>query len=204
LISITSGQLQQLAPNARSSYREAFAVADQSLAPFGINETKLRLCHFMAQVLHETGGLTILLESMNYRAERIVEVWPSRFEDADAARPFAHNPEALANKVYGGRMGNTKKGDGWKFIGRGMMQITGHESYAKFGTALGIDLADEPDLAIDPKWSLKIAAAEWRSSGCNPMADADKLNSVTKAINGGLIGLASRRDWLAKTKHIWM
>lgn len=82
----------------------------------------------MAQVLHETGGLTVLVENMNYRAERIVQVWPSRFRTIEEATPYAHNPEKLANKVYGGRMGNTHPGDGWRFIGRGLLQITGRES----------------------------------------------------------------------------
>ena len=98
MISITSEQLNHIAPNARSSYRQAFASADQVLAHYHINDNGLRVSHFMAQVLHETGGLKILIEDMNYRAERIVKVWPKRFSSVEAARPYAHNPEKLANK----------------------------------------------------------------------------------------------------------
>jgi putative chitinase len=203
MVAITEKQLRLLAPNARSSYRDAFNTADQDLAPHGVNKTALRLAHFMAQVLHETGGLTILVENMNYRAERLMQVWPKRFPTLASAKPFAHNPEALANHVYGGRMGNVKKGDGWRFVGRGMLQITGRESYEKYGKALKIDLAGNPDLAVDSKWALKIAAAEWNASGCNPLADDDKLKAVTFAINGGYNGLASRKEWLAKTKNVW-
>ena len=204
MISITAAQLQRLAPNARSSYRQAFAQADSALAHYGINANGLRLSHFMAQTLHETGGLSILVESMNYRAERIVAVWPSRFHTVSEAAPFAHNPAKLANKVYGGRMGNTQTGDGWRFIGRGLLQITGRESYERYGNLLGVDLATNPDLALDPAWTLKIAAEEWKASGCNALADGDRLRGVTRAINGGLVGLSSRADWLVKTKHEWL
>ena len=203
MIPITAEQIRLLASSARSSYREAFARADAVLASYGINDNGLRLAHFMAQVLHESGGLTLLVENMNYRAERIVQVWPSRFSSVAAARPYAHNPEKLANKVYGGRMGNTRPGDGWRFIGRGLMQTTGRESYEKFGRALGVDLAGNPELVTDPAWALHIPAEEWKASGCNAFADADNLRRVTRAINGGLIGLSSRQDWLSKTKHIW-
>lgn len=200
---VTAAQLKVLAPNARTAYLTAFADADTVLAVHGINATPLRLAHFMAQVLHESGGLTIQIESMNYRAERIVEVWPSRFPTVASAQPFAHNPQALADKVYGGRMGNVDPHDGFKYIGRGLLQITGRESYARYGQLLGAPLEATPDLAFDGAWALKIAAEEWHASGCNALADEDNLRKVTRAINGGLIGLASRQDWLAKTKHIW-
>jgi putative chitinase len=204
MVKITSEQLRQIAPNARSSYRQAFNSADSVLAHYGINANGLRLSHFMAQVLHETGGLTVLMENMNYRAERIVKVSPSRFRSVDEARPYAHNPAKLANKVYGGRMGNIRQGDGWRFIGRGLLQITGRESYQRYGTALGVNLTDNPDLALDPAWVLKIAAEEWVASNCNALADVDSLQRVTRAINGGLIGLSSRQDWLTKTKYLWL
>ena len=203
MVSITAAQLQLLAPNLRSSYGDAFATADTVLEPFGVNANRLRVAHFMAQVLHETGGLSLLIENMNYRAERIVAVWPSRFASVRAARPFAHNPEALANKVYGGRLGNTNPGDGFRYIGRGLLQVTGRESYQRIGDALGIDLAGNPDLATDAASCLQVAAEAWRSSGCNELADADSIRRVTQAINGALVGLASRQDWLAKTKHEW-
>jgi len=201
---ITPEQLNRIAPNARANYREAFAQADTVLAQYDINKNGLRLSHFMAQVLHEVSGLTILIENMNYRAERIVQVWSTRFPTVASAEPYAHNPEKLANKVYGGRMGNVQPGDGWRFIGRGMIQITGRESYEKFGNRLGVDLISNPDLAFSAEWALKIAAEEWKASNCNAFADEDNLRKVTKAINGGLIGLASRQEWLTKAKKIWL
>jgi putative chitinase len=203
MVPITAAQLLHLAPNARSSYRDAFAAADHVLAPYGINANPRRVAHFMAQVLHETGALTILVENLNYTATRLVQVWPSRFKTVAAATPYAHNPEKLADFVYGGRMGNTQAGDGWRFIGRGLLQITGRESYARYGHALGIDLVGTPDLAFSAASCLQVAAEEWTASGCNALADADNVRKVTRAINGGLVGLASRQDWLAKTKHVW-
>lgn len=203
MVPITSAQLQLLAPNARSNYRAAFAAADTVLAPYGINANPLRLAHFMAQVLHETSGLTLVIENMNYRAERIVAVWPSRFANVAAAQPFAHNPEALANKVYGGRMGNVNPGDGYRFIGRGLLQITGREAYQRIGQALGIDLAGNPDLACAAPSCIQVAGEEWQTSGCNALADTNSVRKVTMAINGGLVGLGSRQDWLAKTQNVW-
>lgn len=203
LIQITLAQLAHLAPNARSSYRTAFGLSNDVLAEYGINTTPLRLAHFMAQVLHECGALTIQQENLNYSAARLLIVWPSRFPTLASATPYAHNPEKLANKVYGGRMGNTQAGDGWRFRGRGMIQITGRESYQKFGEKLDIDLIAEPDLAFASGHVLRIAAAEWDMSGCNAFADADNIRKVTRAINGGLIGLASRQEWLTKAKNVW-
>ena len=205
IVAVPRSLIDKLAPNARSVYLTAFDHADTDLVPFGINANRLRVAHFLAQVCHETDGLSIRIENMNYSAERLPKVWPSRFKDPAVARAHAHNPEKLANSVYGGRMGNVHAGDGWKFIGRGMMQITGREAYEKYGAALGIDLAGDPDLAFSGAWSLKIAAAEWAASKrqgrtCNQMADADDIEGITRAINGGLIGFESRKEWLRKVK----
>jgi predicted chitinase len=204
MISITTDQLQRLAPKMNTNYRDAFAGADRVLAKYGINDSGLRLAHFMAQILHESGAFTITTESLNYRPERLLDVWPTRFKTLEDAQPFARNPEALANNVYGGRMGNVDPGDGWRYIGRGLLQLTGRESYEKYGKQLGVDLAGNPDLAFSAEWCLPIAAAEWAASNCNAFADADDLRKVTKAINGGYIGLPERQAWLAKTKPLWL
>lgn len=203
LINITLEQISLLAPNARAVYKTAFANADAVLVPYGINANKLRLAHFMAQMLHESGALTILEENMNYTARRICQVWPSRFANEEAARPYAHNPEKLANKVYGGRMGNDQPGDGWRYRGRGMLQCTGKVSYAKFSLLVGADLVANPDLVAGDLYSLKVACEEWKEKGCNAIADQDNIRAITRRINGGLIGLASREDWLVKTKRTW-
>lgn len=180
---------------AHRTYVAAFRDGEADLAAAGIT-TRLRLTHFLAQCFHETGGLTILEESMSYSARRICEVWPRRFPTVFSAEPYARNPRALAEKTYGGRMGNSSEGsgDGYRYIGRGLVQCTGRESYEKFGRELGIPLAEKPELAIDPTWTLRIALAEWTEKRCNEAADRNDLVTISKRINGGTIGLADRRE----------
>lgn len=203
--------LAQLAPSARSSYRAAFAASAEVLDRYEISRTPARIAHFMAQVLHESGALTIQFENLNYSPARLPKVWPSRFQPLGALDPaaFAHAPEKLANEVYGGRMGNVNAGDGWRFRGRGLMQLTGRESYAKatrllrHGYPEAPDFAQDPDAVIGSEWCLRIAAAEWFELGCNPLADADQLRAITRRINGGLIGLAERTEWKRRTSALW-
>ena len=108
-VDVTLSQIQHLAPTARSSYRDAFQNGQAVLDQHKISETPLRVAHFMAQLLHESGGLAIQFENLNYSAERLPQVWPSRFKPKGPLNPvdYAHNPQKLANEVYGGRMGNT-------------------------------------------------------------------------------------------------
>lgn len=211
-VKITLQQISALAPNAHSGYRGAFPTAQAVLARYGISESPLRLAHFMAQVLHESGGLTIQFENLNYSAPRLPVVWPTRFRPRGPLDPaaFAHNHEKLANEVYANRMGNTAPGDGFKYRGRGLMQLTGKDSYREATQIVrsfnpqAPDFVAKPDLVISPEWCVEVAAAEWRSKGCNELADQDKLQAITKRINGGLIGLAERREWLRKTKHVFL
>lgn len=210
-LKITLQQLAVLAPNARSSYREALSTAQVPLDRYGITATPLRLAHFMAQILHESGGLTIQFENLNYSPERLPKVWPFRFLPKGPLDPtkYAHDPEKLANEVYGGRMGNTEPGDGFKYRGRGLLQLTGKESYQEATEILRSfysncpDLVQEPDQVISPNWCVEVAAAEWEVKGCSRLADQDTLKAVTRKINGGTIGLAEREEWLKRTKKIW-
>jgi len=191
--------LLALTPNAHAVYR--LALAGDVLGATPLAGHPLRLAHFFAQVCHETGGLQILRENLNFSARRLTEVWPTRFPTAAAAQPFARNPRALASKVYGGRMGNVDPHDGWTYRGRGLLQITGRAHYARNGRVLRIPLDAQPELAIAPEHALAVALETWRASGCYALADADDVVGVTKAINGGTIGLADRRAWLVKAKR---
>jgi len=210
-VQVTLDQVLQLAPSARSSYRDAFQTGQGVLDQFAISDTVLRVAHFMAQVLHESGGLTIQFENLNYSPERLPKVWPKRFQPIGPLDPadFAHNPQKLANEVYGGRMGNTGPDDGFTYRGRGLLQLTGKDSYAQATAILRQSFPDAPDFTVDPDatissdWCLKVAAAEWSSKGCNAMADNDSIHAVTRAINGGLIGLAERMEWARRTKFVW-
>jgi putative chitinase len=191
-----------VAPNALPTYRVAFLCASAVLPIFGVMKNEFRLSHFLAQLLHESGGLTRTVESLNYTALRITQVWPTRFPTVASAQPYARKPAALANKVYGGRMGNTVQADdGWRYIGRGMLQLTGRENYTRVGAALGIDLAGDPDLVLRPEFSLSAAAVVWKGCGGNEFADLDDLRKVTRAINGGYTGLLERGVWLTKVRR---
>lgn len=209
-IALSLPLLAQLAPNARSSYREGAANAQSVLDRHGITQSKLRLAHFLAQILHESGALTLQQENLNYSAPRLPMVWPKRFRPQGPLDPaaFANNPEKLANEVYGGRMGNTRPGDGFLYRGRGLMQLTGRDSYREATRILRGFSADtpdfeaEPDLVFSAAWALPIAAAEWDSKGCNAPADADQITQVTQRINGGQIGISERRDWLLRVKAL--
>jgi putative chitinase len=178
-------------------------------AGFGI-ATPLRKAHFMAQVAHESDGFERLVENLNYSAKRIRQLglasragsrWRSLVPRAGA---LAYKPEAFAEAVYGGRLGNGPEGcgDGWRYRGRGYMQLTGRTNYAEASAEIFGDdtLLREPELAALPENAIRIAAWFWTDKGCNALADDDDLVSITKRINGGLNGLEDRARWLTKFK----
>lgn len=187
--------VNKFCPRAKQAYIDAFASGGDQLCQAGIT-TRIRLAHFLAQVFHETGALTVTSENMNYRAPRIREVWPSRPE----AVKFAGDPEGMANSVYANRMGNgpPSSGDGFRYRGRGILQTTGREAYRKYGQRCGVDFEGNPDLILSAEHALKPALAEWADGKCNALADNGDLISITKRINGGTIGLSDRRAWLDK------
>ncbi|HMJ84101.1 MAG TPA: hypothetical protein VK504_13070, partial [Vicinamibacterales bacterium] len=162
MIPISIKQILALAPAALPAYREAFALADSVLQPYGINATPLRLAHFMAQALHESGALTVLTESVNYGADRLIPIFGrSRITDEQAqkyGRTSGHpaDQEALAKILYGGvwglkNLGNREPGDGWHFRGAGLLQLTGRGSRERIGERLGVDLVGQPWLALAPR-----------------------------------------------------
>jgi putative chitinase len=155
--------------------------------------TPKRQAYFIGQCMHESGGFKQLKENLNYSAKGLMATWPSRFPDMDTAEKFERNPDKIANKVYAGRMGNTEDGDGAKYIGRGLIQLTGKENYANCGNAIGVDLVANPDLLSTPKYAALSAGWFWNRKGLNALADADDIDTITKRINGGLIGLADRK-----------
>nr|WP_246701383.1 glycoside hydrolase family 19 protein [Rhodopseudomonas sp. BR0C11] len=159
------------------------------------------VAHIMAQISHECGTGRDVVENLNYTAGRMVQIWPSRFKTLEAAKPYAGNPQALANKVYNGRMGNRPgSDDGWNFRGRGGSQTTGREGYERLAKLTGLDVVNNPDLVLDPQHFLLCAVADFVACGCMPFAKADDVVGVTRRLNGGAIGLAERRAWLAQWK----
>ena len=148
------------------------------------------LTAFLGQVLHESGLLLHLEENLNYSAERLMAVWPKRFPDLDTATQYAHNPKALAEKVYGGRLGNDEAGDGAKYIGRGLIALTGKANYRTAGDDICVDLINSPELLAQPKYALLSAIAWWkRNIGDDIVSDHE---AVTRKVNGGLIGFVDR------------
>ncbi len=201
-----------LAPRCDAAYQAAFAVGQAVLERYGIADSRKRVVHFLAQILHETGGLALRFENLHYSPARLVAVWPSRFQPHGPLDPeaYAYQPEKLANAVYGGRMGNVAQGDGFLYRGRGMLQLTGKDSYARATTILQLRSPAAPDLTLHPdavcsaEWALHVAAAEWAARGCNCAADRDDIEEVTRCINGGVIGLAERMSWTGRVRPLFL
>jgi putative chitinase len=166
--------------------------------------TPVRQAFFVGQCAHESNNFTRLEEGLNYSASRLMAVWPSRFPTLEAAAPYANNPEKLANKVYGGRadLGNNENGDGFKFHGRGCIQLTGRDLYERCGEALGVDLISEPTLLAEPMYACLSAGWFWNKKGLNALADSKDWDTITKRINGGLIGLDDRKAKIAKALSV--
>lgn len=146
-----------------------------------------RAAAFLAQCHVESAGFTRTEENLRYTsAARLAAVWPSRFPSAAAAAPFVRNPEALANRVYAGRLGNggAGSGDGWRFRGRGLKQLTGRATYARAAAALARPYLADPDLVAEPADAALTAAWFWHQAGCNALADAGDIDRITRAVNG--------------------
>jgi len=162
---------------------------------FKIN-TPLRLAHFLSQCSHESGGFKVFQENLNYSADGLKKIFPKYFP-GNLSESYAKNPEKIASKVYGGRMGNGVEStkEGFKFRGRGALQTTGKENYKKLGDFLGVNLIENPDLVVT-KYPLASAAFFFESnklwSICDKGADDATVTSVTKRVNGGTIGLTDR------------
>ena len=181
-------------------------------------DTPRQVAAWLAQTAHESAGYTALTENLNYSADTMAVVWPTRFaeQEPDPKRPgktkakknekgknipnkFAQalhrKPELIANAVYSNRMGNgtIESGEGWKFRGRGLKQLTGKENYSRCGSGLGVNLINNPDLLLEPESASLSAAWFWSTNKCGPLADADDFVGLTKRINGGTIGLDDRQ-----------
>jgi len=163
-----------------------------TFAKFDIS-TPVRQASFIGQCGHECGNFKILEENLNYRAEALQKLWPKRF-DAAKAQTCARNPKLIANTVYSNRMGNRDEasGDGYRFRGRGCIQLTGHANYFHAGQALGVDFVMEPELVATPMYAAMTAGWFWNTHKLNQFADVRDYKTMTKKINGGYIGLDDR------------
>jgi len=191
---INALQLQQLGIGI-----EWVGPLNETFAKFGLVNVDEQAA-FIGQCSHECNHFKTLEENLNYRAETLHQLWPQRFPTMEIANAYAHQPSRIANKVYGGRMGNRdeQSGDGFRFHGRGLIQLTGHDSYYHCGQALGVDLVANPDLVATPKYAALSAGWFWSTHNLNAAAAAEDWTKVTKIINGGTFGIEER---VALTKH---
>jgi len=194
---LTAERLKRFAPKARADIIAALVQGWPAMQAAGINSA-LRLQHFLARAATETGGFTALEENLNYSAERLMAVWPKRFPTLAAAKPFARNPQLLANKVYGGRMGNKGPNDGWTYRGSGILQTTGRDNFREAG------FEANPDDLRTPEGGLKAAIIFWTKRACNRLADKDNATAICEVVNGGRNGLDEQIQWLAKAKKIFV
>ena len=178
---------------------------------FAIN-TKERVAAFIAQCAHESGGFSVLEENLNYRAATMAVCWPKRFAEAgpdgkpkkddkgkNIPNKFAialeKHPEQIANVVYSARMGNgpIESGEGWKYRGRGLKQLTGKDNYTRCDKTLRLGLVENPDALLQPLPAARSAGWFWHANGCSEFADKGDMEGLTKRINGGLIGIDDRK-----------
>ncbi len=175
-------------------------------AKFNIN-TPLRLAHFLAQCGHESGGFKVTQENLNYSAKGLMGIFKKYFPTQALAESYQRQPQKIANKVYASRMdnGSEASGDGYKFRGRGYIQLTGRANYTAFGKAINEDIANNPDV-VSGKYALLSAAWFWSKNGLNTLADGGAsdqvVTSITKRVNGGTIGLPDRIKHFKEYYHL--
>ena len=177
------------------------APLEETFAKYDIS-TPQRQAAFIGQCAHESGNFKTLQENLNYSAEGLMKTWPSRFSTIEIANQYARQPAKIAGKVYNGRLGNTSEEEAAKYLGRGLIQLTGRENYANCGTAIGVDLIGNPNLLIEPKYATLSAGWFWNKKGLNNLADSGDIETMTKRINGGLIGLDDRKAKIAKAEQV--
>lgn len=163
-------------------------------------DTPYRIAGFISQTAHESAGFKFVSENLNYSTASLMRVWPSRFPTVDIAQRYAMNPEKIASRAYADRMGNRDEssGDGWKYRGRGLIQLTGKNNYVAYGMACDNEALQRPDIVAEPKCAAESAGWFWSVNRLNQLADAQDVVGMTKRINGGINGLDDRQAKYAK------
>jgi len=190
---ITQQQLGSCIGN--NPYLEHWAEALNKILPDYEINTPQRVAAFIAQSAHESGGFTALHENLNYRAVTLRKVFPKYFPTDEMAEQYAQQPERIANRVYGGRMGNGDEasGDGFRYCGRGLIQLTGKSNYQAFADSLQMPVEEVPAFLATFEGAIQSACWFWESNNLNQYADSGDILTMTKRINGGTIGLADRQ-----------
>ena len=202
---ITAERLKQLSPTAKDDIVNPLAPILETVLPSAGIYTPLRRAHFLAQICVESWYFRSMEESFYYSTpERVAKIFPKL---SGRAADLARHPMALANAAYAGRLGNRDEasGDGWRYRGRGLIQLTGRMNYRNAGAALGMGLEDNPDDACQPRTAVVVALWFWSSRGCSSMADADDGDAITRAINGpAKLEATMRQDLADKAKGIFV
>ncbi len=199
---LTREQLAQLIPG--NPYIDYWHNALSLCLPdYDIN-TPRRVAAFIAQCAHESGGFKFLKENLNYRAASLMKVWPRYFPTQDIANQYANKQEMIANRAYGGRMGNgpEESGDGWKFCGRGLIQLTGRNNYQAFADSIETPIDEIPAYLQTFEGAVQSACWFWETNKLNQWADSGDILTLTKRINGGTLGLADRQKHYEHALHV--
>ena len=199
---LTKEQLAQLIPgNPYIDYW--YHALEQALPDYDIN-TPRRVAAFIAQCAHESGGFKFLKENLNYKAPSLRRVFPKYFPTDELAMAYEKRPQMIANRVYAGRMGNgpEESGDGWKFCGRGLIQLTGKNNYTFFAASLDMDVEDVPEYLETFEGAVQSACFFWEQNNLNQWADKGDILTLTKKINGGTIGLDDRIKHYNHALHV--
>jgi putative chitinase len=202
---LTLSQLKQLLP--KNPYVEHWHRAlSQLLSDYDIN-TPNRIAAFVAQCAHESGGFMVLKENLNYKAATLRKIFPKYFPNDQIAQEYASKPNkqvAIASKVYANRMGNGDEAsqDGWKFCGRGLIQLTGKSNYQAFADSLEMDINDVPEYLATFEGASQSACWYWETNKLNQWADISDILTLTKRINGGLIGYEDRKKHYDHALHV--
>ncbi len=212
LMERTLAAISHIAPHAKNNYLEAIRHGGPLFEQHGIT-SGLRMAHFLAQAMAETGAFTVLRESMSYSVPRMLEIFGVGEHSASItpaeAPNFAHNEHALAERVYGfgnpgkaEELGNSEPGDGFRYRGNGVLQTTGRGAHREMGQKCGLDFENNPDLVTTSEHALKPALQEWSDGNLNHFADINDIRKITLRINGGLNGFDERKAFFARLKPL--
>ncbi|MBV9958636.1 MAG: glycoside hydrolase family 19 protein [Acidobacteria bacterium] len=213
LVTKTLSVLSHVAPHAHPNYLQAIREGSALFEQHGII-TALRMAHLLAQAMQETGSFTVLRENMSYSVPRMLQIFGVGKHSArvtpEEAPGLAHNPRALAERVYGlgnprkfPELGNTEPGDGFRYRGNGILQTTGRDAHRRMGEACGLDFEGNPDLVTLPEHALKPALQEWSDGNLNNAADHNDIRTITIKINGGLNGFEERKAFFAQISPLF-
>ena len=199
---LTKEHLQEILPN-NPNIDGWYDALVKLLPEYEINSPQ-RVAAFLAQCAHESGGFKALKENLNYKAESLCRVFPKYFRDMATATQYAHQQEKIANRVYGNRMGNGDEasGDGYRYCGRGLIQLTGKNNYTAFAESIETPVEELPEYLSTFEGAVQSACWFWETNNLNQYADSNDIVTMTKRINGGTIGLEDRKKHYEHALHV--